>query len=189
MTMSKKMKLLIHICCAPCLAAPLAHLKCEGNFHLHGFWYNPNIHPYLENRRRLETLQLFAEKEALPLIIKDEYKLEEFLQGVVFRESVRCRFCYYDRLHYAAIVAAKGKFEYFTSTLLYSKYQNHDLIREIGETCAREQGVKFLYRDFREFWKEGICLSKTADMYRQQYCGCIYSEKERYFPDKKGDKL
>jgi predicted adenine nucleotide alpha hydrolase (AANH) superfamily ATPase len=78
-------------------------------------------------------------------------------------------------------LAKRGKFDYFTSTLLYSKFQNHDLIKSIGESVARSTGVPFWYEDFRSGWKEGIAKSKEAQMYRQQYCGCIYSEKERFF--------
>ena len=88
--------------------------------------------------------------------------------------------CYYDRLKYTAIVAKKGNFDYFTTTLLYSKFQKHEMIKEIGESLAKEYGVNFYYEDFRQYWQEGIELSKARKMYRQQYCGCIYSEKERY---------
>jgi len=177
---TEREKLLIHVCCAPCLIAPLKHLQQEDEFDIRGFWFNPNIHPYQENQRRLQTFQEFASSVDLKLIIKDEYELEGFLRQVAFREGDRCRICYYMRLNYAAIVAAKGGFDYFTTTLLYSKFQKHGLIREIGEACAKEHGIKFLYRDFREYWKEGIEMSKKEEMYRQQYCGCIYSEKERY---------
>lgn len=178
----KRKKLLIHVCCAPCLIAPLKHLQAEDKYDIWGFWFNPNIHPYLENQRRLDTLKDYAEKTGLKLIIKDEYNLEEFLRQVTFREGDRCRICYHSRLRYTAIVAAKGGFDYFTTTLLYSKFQNHELIREIGEACGKEQKVKFFYQDLRKYWKEGIELSKEEEMYRQQYCGCIYSEKERYLP-------
>jgi predicted adenine nucleotide alpha hydrolase (AANH) superfamily ATPase len=78
-------------------------------------------------------------------------------------------------------MAKRGKFDAFTSTLLYSKFQKHDRIRELGESVARAVGVPFVYRDFREGWKHGVETSKRLGMYRQQYCGCIYSEKERYF--------
>lgn len=172
-------KLLVHICCAPCFAAPYFHLKEQG-FDITGFWYNHNIHPYQEYQKRLETLQTFAENENIRMIYKNEYELEKFLQQATFRENNRCRMCYYDRLKYAAIIARKGNFEYFTSSLLYSKFQKHDLIREIGESLGREYGVPFYYHDFREYWKEGIALSKEKSMYRQQYCGCIYSERDRY---------
>lgn len=173
------MKLLVHICCAPCFAAPYFHLKAEGH-DVHGFWYNHNIHPFTEYRKRLETLQEFAEKENFPLIVKDEYELEKFLRKTAFREQERCKICYYDRLKYSAVIAKKGNFDAFTTTLLYSKFQKHDLIKEIGESLAKEYGVKFYYQDFREYWQEGIKISKEKEMYRQQYCGCIYSERDRY---------
>ena len=173
-------KILVHICCAPCFIAPYFELKKSNQFEIFGFWFNPNIHPYTENQRRSETLQKFAEAESIRMIWKDEYNLEEFLQKTVFRENLRCYTCYYDRLKYAAIIASKGNFSFFTTTLLYSKFQNHKMIREIGESLAKEYGIKFYYEDFRKLWKEGIKLSKERNMYRQQYCGCIYSEKERY---------
>ncbi len=173
-----KMKLLVHICCAPCFVAVYQHLKEKHQ--IHGFWFNHNIHPYQEYKKRLDTFKEFADSEKIPLIIKDEYRLEEFLQKISFRETNRCKICYYDRLKYAAIVAKKGDFDAFTTTLLYSKFQNHQLIKEIGKSVAKENDIKFYYEDFREYWKEGIELSKEKEMYRQQYCGCIYSERNRY---------
>jgi len=172
-------KILVHICCAPCFAAPYFHLKEQG-LGIHGFWFNPNIHPYQEYQKRLNSLKEFAVKENIPMITKDEYELEKFLRQSAFRESDRCRMCYYDRLKYAAIIARKGNFDYFTTTLLYGKFQKHEMIKEIGKSLGNEYGVKFHYQDFREYWKEGIDLSKQKEMYRQQYCGCIYSERDRY---------
>ncbi|HOD54141.1 MAG TPA: epoxyqueuosine reductase QueH, partial [Candidatus Cloacimonadota bacterium] len=80
-----------------------------------------------------------------------------------------------------ALIAKKGHFDAFTTTLLYSKFQKHELIREIADNIAREIDIPFFYQDLREYWKEGITLSKEKEMYRQQYCGCIYSEKDRYW--------
>ena len=174
------MKLLVHICCAPCFIAPYFHLKEKGH-EIHGFWYNHNIHPYTEYKKRLEALQDFADKESFPLIVKNEYELEKFLQKSAFREQERCRSCYYERLKYTVLIAKNGNFDAYTTTLLYSKSQKHELIKEIGESLAKEYGIKFYYEDFREYWKEGIALSKENQMYRQQYCGCIYSERDRYF--------
>jgi epoxyqueuosine reductase len=170
--------LLIHVCCAPCLVAPYFQLR--ENFNLRGFWYNPNIHPYTEYKKRMSALENFAAEQELEVIYKDEYNLEEFLRRAVYRENNRCEQCYYDRLKYTAIIARKGKFDYFTSTLLYSKYQDHEKIREIGESLAQEYKIKFYYEDLRKYWSDGIRISKEKGMYRQQYCGCIYSEKERY---------
>jgi predicted adenine nucleotide alpha hydrolase (AANH) superfamily ATPase len=105
--------------------------------------------------------------------------LEEFLRQVAFREEDRCRHCYRLRLARTAEAAKEGHFDAFTTTLLYSRFQKHELIRSIGDAVAEMQGIPFLYRDFREGWSEGIRISKTLGMYRQRYCGCIYSEKDR----------
>ena len=177
------MKALIHICCANCLIYPLKVLQQE-EWDVRGFFYNPNIHPYQEYKRRLEAVQHYEKEAALQVIYRDEYNLEEFLREVAFREAERCRFCYHLRLQAAAQVAKRGKFDAFTSTLLHSKHQDHELIRIIGEQIGKEQGIPFLYRDFREGWRQGIEESKALGLYRQGYCGCIYSEKERYLGKK-----
>jgi len=145
-----------------------------------GLWFNHNIHPYTEYEKRKDTLKDFVESENIQMIWKDEYNLEEFLRKAAFREESRCAFCYYDRLRMTAGIAKKGNFDFFTSTLLYSKFQKHEMIKQIAESVAKETGTKFYYEDFRLLWKEGIQKSKEKEMYRQQYCGCIYSEKERY---------
>jgi epoxyqueuosine reductase len=179
-------KILMHICCAPCSAYPLTVLEKEP-VDVFGFFFNPNIHPYQEYERRRDTLVRYADLRNLRLIVRDQYDVVQFIRDVVYREEDRCRTCYFMRLEAAARTAKKGRFDFFTSTLLYSKHQKHDLIREMGEGLARRYGVQFLYRDFREGWKEGIRLSKEANLYRQQYCGCIYSEQDRFRPaPKKG---
>lgn len=172
-------RILVHACCGPCFVAPYKHLKEDG-WEVQAFWYNHNIHPFIEYNKRLLALKQFVESENIPLIMKDEYDLEKFLRNSAFRELTRCYSCYYERLKYCAIIAKKGKFDAFSTTLLYSKYQNHKIIKEIGESLAKEYGVNFHYQDFREYWKEGIEISKGIDLYRQQYCGCIYSEHDRY---------
>lgn len=172
-------KLLLHTCCGPCTVYPLKRLREEG-FEVMGFFYRHNIHPYTECLKRQEALQTYAEGAGFRVICQEEYDLEGFLQNVVFREADRCAYCYHDRLKSAALMARRGKFDFFSSTLLYSKFQNHALIRSIGESLGRRVGVPFYYADFREGWKEGIAVSKEMGMYRQQYCGCIFSEKERF---------
>jgi epoxyqueuosine reductase len=181
------MKLLLHICCAPCTVYPLKALAADG-MAVHGYFYNPNIQPYQEFQKRLGSLEDFAGSSDLPLIIDRRYELEEFLRRMAFREAQRCRFCYYDRLLSAAHIGRRGKFTAFTSTLLYSKYQQHELIREIGEQVAREVGIPFFYQDFRPGWQEGIEESKRLQLYRQSYCGCIYSERDRYYRRGTGNK-
>jgi hypothetical protein len=117
------------------------------------------------------------------VIYQDGYDVEGFIQNVVYREADRCRYCYHDRLRSTALLAKRGKFDYFTTTLLYSKFQNHDLVKTTGEAIGKSVDVDFLYQDFRAGWKEGVETSKDLGMYRQQYCGCIYSEKERYYKE------
>lgn len=176
------MKVLMHSCCGPCTIYPLGVLRDEG-WEVMGFFYRHNIHPYTECLRRQETLEHYAARQNLRVIIQDGYDMESFIRNVAFREKERCRYCYHDRLQAAARVARKGKFDAFTSTLLYSRHQKHGLIQEVGESIAKETGVPFLYKDFRTGWQEGIAQSKALGMYRQPYCGCIYSEKERYYRD------
>ncbi len=173
-------RLLLHICCGPCTIHPLEVLRAEG-WEVHGYFYNPNVHPYTEYRRRAETLAAYAAGVGLPLTVAPDYPVEEFLRQVVFREGERCRFCYGLRLRRAARVAREGKFDAFTTTLLVSPYQKHDLIREMALRVASEEGVEFLYRDFRPGFREAQARARALGMYRQPYCGCLYSEKERYY--------
>ncbi len=177
------MKLLLHLCCAPCTVYPRQQLA-SAQADIHGLFFNPNIHPYREYRRRMEAVQQLQQQTGLPVIYQGGYGLEEFLRRVVFREAQRCYTCYYWRLQTTAKIAKRGKFDAFSSTLLYSKFQQHDLIKQIGETLAQDEGIPFYYEDFRVGWKEGIKLSKEMQLYRQQYCGCVYSEQERYASEK-----
>jgi predicted adenine nucleotide alpha hydrolase (AANH) superfamily ATPase len=146
-----------------------------------GFFYRHNIHPYTECVKRQETLESYADQNGFRLLVTDGYDIEGFLRTMAFREADRCRICYHERLTATAKMAKRGKFDAFSSTLLYSKFQQHDVIREIGEAAGKDAGVAFHYQDFRVGWQEGVVTSKEMGMYRQQYCGCIYSEKERYF--------
>ncbi|MCK4244857.1 MAG: epoxyqueuosine reductase QueH [Candidatus Omnitrophica bacterium] len=175
-------RILLHICCAGCACYPYQKLKEEG-FEVVGFWYNPNIQPYEEYRRRLMATGYFAQATSLKLITDTDYPLKNFLKGILAKEEakeVRCSFCYEMRMERAARSAKERGFDYFTTTLLYSKFQQHNLIKELGEKLGEKYDVNFYYEDFREGWKEGITLSKKMGLYRQQYCGCIFSEKERY---------
>ncbi|MBP1745459.1 MAG: hypothetical protein H6Q54_74 [Deltaproteobacteria bacterium] len=173
------MKVFLHVCCAPCTIYTLKSLREEG-MDVTGYFYNPNIHPLTEFRKRLLTLENFANVTLLPLAIDKEYNLEDFLKGALDNGKDRCLFCYRTRLDKTFQKAADDRFDAVTTTLLYSKYQRHDNIREIGEELADIYRMRFLYRDFRVGWKEGIESSKRINMYRQQYCGCIFSERDRF---------
>lgn len=180
------MNVLLHICCGPCAIHPLAVLRDEGAG-IRGLWFNPNIQPYTEWQRRLDTLKTWAADEDLPLIEMADYDVIDWLRRMAWREAERCRICYHLRLERAAQVARHGKFDAFTTTLLYSKRQDHDLVLDIGRAVAKDQGVPFLERDFRPGWQAGIEASQQRGMYRQAYCGCIYSEQERFAGRQKDD--
>ena len=174
------MKMLVHMCCAPCTVHPLRVIRNDG-YDVMGFFYRHNIHPYTECMKREEAVIALSDHEELKVIYQEGYDLEGFIQNVVYRESDRCAYCYHDRLRATALLARHGKFDCFTSTLLYSKFQKHDQIKSIGEAVGKRVGVPFYYRDFRTGWQEGIEISKRLGLYRQQYCGCIYSEEERHY--------
>ncbi|MCK9230339.1 MAG: epoxyqueuosine reductase QueH [Syntrophales bacterium] len=177
------MKILLHICCAPCAIYPLRKLRLDGH-QVTGYFDNPNIHPLQEYLKRLDTLIEYAEQEGMPLIRADEYDPEAFMRAVTFREHNRCGACYHLRMSRTARTARREGFEGFTSTLFYSVYQDHDLMKDIAEGCARKEGLCLACHDFREGWREGVSLSRKMGMYRQRYCGCLYSEKERYLQER-----
>jgi predicted adenine nucleotide alpha hydrolase (AANH) superfamily ATPase len=170
---------LLHICCAPCSIVPIDRLRAE-RMNVRGFWLNPNIHPYTEYEKRREAVAAYCRAVDLAVEWRGEYALQEFLRAVAFRETDRCRVCLNLRLGAAAQAAREGGFDAFSTTLLYSRRQPHDLIREVGESIGRTVGIEFLYRDFRSGWREGIERSKALGIYRQKYCGCVYSERDRF---------
>jgi len=178
------MKLLLHCCCAPCSHACVNSLHSEG-IETELLWYNPNIHPYTEYRSRRDCLKEFADNEKLKLEMLDEYGLRFFL-GEVFTEieatqkKARCEKCYSLRLEKTALLSAQRGFSTFSTSLLISPYQDHDAIRRIGEEAAAKYKVDFFYRDFRPLFREGQEKARSLKFYMQKYCGCIFSEEERY---------
>jgi predicted adenine nucleotide alpha hydrolase (AANH) superfamily ATPase len=173
------MKILLHTCCANCAIYPLKVLSEEGH-QVFGYWYNPNIHPFTEYQRRLEALKILEGKRSFPVFYHDSYDLEKFLKAAIQDVQNRCAFCYKIRLIKAASHAKEQNFDCFTTTLLVSPYQKHELIRELGEKIGADLGIKFLYRDFRPGFYEGKNEGRSLELYSQKYCGCIFSEKERY---------
>jgi predicted adenine nucleotide alpha hydrolase (AANH) superfamily ATPase len=174
------MRLLLHVCCAPCAIVPVRALRTEGTA-VTGFFFRDNIHPYTECLRRQETLAQYSRQIGLEMIWQPGYDLEGFIRRVVYREDERCSLCYQQRLEATAALAREGRYDAYSTTLLYSRYQQHDTLRDIGESIGRTLGVPFHYRDFRAGWREGLAESRRIGLYRQKYCGCIYSEKERFF--------
>ena len=173
------MKVLLHICCAPCSAACIKVLR-EENIDVTGYWYNPNIHPYKEYESRLNALKEYSKMIDLDVVYNDYYGLREFTKNVVNILDNRCGYCYLSRLEEVAKYASENGFDAFTTTLFISPYQNHDLMKKICESLEEKYNVKFLYRDFRPYFYEGKKMFKETGLYMQKYCGCVFSEEERY---------
>ena len=191
------MNLLMHICCAPCAVYPLTDIKQKG-IDVTGLWFNPNIHPYTEYKNRLEAvkrLEILCNTEdtnpPIPPLVKggkggfkveyiDEYGLKEYLRNVVGSEDNRCEYCYSVRLEETAKKAKEMKADAFTTSLLVSPYQKFGMIMDIGREMQEKYSVEFYGEDFRIGFNEGRRMSKEMGLYRQKYCGCIYSEMERY---------
>ena len=163
-----------------------------------GFFFNPNIHPHQEWRQRLKTAKEFAEKVSMEIHVVNHYGLRDFLERVYkvvepvdgddtikFSDGhhARCRICYAWRLYETAKFAKGNHFESWSSTLFYSIHQNHELMKSTAEMIAKQVGIKFYYEDFRVGWQEGIDISHELELYRQNYCGCIFSEEERFSKD------
>lgn len=172
-------KVLIHVCCAHCAAYTAEHWRQQG-YEVGGYWYNPNIHPYTEHQNRLESMKALAEEINLPLIIEEGYDFIEYFRRVAGHEEERCEHCFELRLASTAEAARKKGFEAFTTTLLISPHQKHDVLKETGEKIAKTQGIEFLYADLRKRYSDSRHITKPLNLYRQQYCGCLYSEWERY---------
>ncbi len=179
------MKLLMHICCANCCLYPLQTL-CSKGIDIKGLWFNPNIHPYTEYRMRLESLQELEKTWGLELEYSDHYGLKEFIRAVVNNEDNRCSICYSMRLEETARTAKKMGLDGFTTSLLVSPYQKFDIINNVGREMGKRYSIPFYSEDFRPGWKESVGLSKKLGLYRQKYCGCVYSEMDRYTKKVKG---
>ncbi len=175
----ERKSVIIHCCCAHCAAYTMDYWQQQG-YRVSALWYNPNIHPYQEHQHRLEAMKSFIQGANLPLIVVDGYDMIAYFRQVAGHEAERCRYCFGLRLAKSAEVALETGSTAFTTTLLISPHQKHELIREIGTKLAREKGIDFLYADLRKRYSDSRHLTKKLNLYRQQYCGCVYSEWERY---------
>ena len=172
-------KVLIHSCCAHCAAYTIEYWRQQG-YETSALWYNPNIHPYTEHQLRLEAMQSLAQEIRLPLLIVEGYDIIDYFRQVEGHESERCQYCFRLRLSKTAETAKVKGFNAFTTTLLISPHQKHDLLQEIGNDLAKEKGIAFLYADLRKRYSDSRRMTKPLELHRQQYCGCVYSEWERY---------
>ena len=174
------MKLLMHTCCAPCSVYCIEALRKE-KIEPTLFWYNPNIHPFQEYKARKNCLIEYASKIGIKLESIDEYGLDDFCKNVVNNLEGRCvNYCYSVRLRKTFEYAKEHGYDTVTTTLLYSIYQKHDYIKLLCEKYSEEFGIEFLYRDFRVGFWEGHNKAKEEGLYMQKYCGCVFSEEDRY---------
>lgn len=177
--MDPDLKLLLHICCAPCSTTTLAAWR-EAGADLAGAFYNPNIHPFVEHERRRVTLLAYAARVGMPLLGEPEYDVKAWraMIGDALEKGHRCRLCIGQRLRHVAKLAASNGFAAFSTTLLVSPYQDQEIIRKEGELAAAANGVEFRFQDLRPRYRESVELSRAAGLYRQKYCGCSFSEEE-----------
>ena len=182
------MKLLMHTCCAPCSVYCIDSLRKE-EIEPTVYWYNPNIHPYIEYKTRRDTLKEYAKSIDIEAVFHEEYGLDEFCKNVVCDLQNRCvNYCYRVRLEDTAKYAKQNGYDTITTTLLVSPYQKHEFIHELGDKIAKEYGLKFLYRNFRVGFREGQAKARELGLYMQKYCGCIFSEEMSKSAHQKKDK-
>ena len=184
-----KNKLLVHACCAPCLVAVyediqnnLNEYKLESNEDFDVIWYNINIHPKEEYELRKKTLEEYLTLNNKEGIFLDEYDLFKWTKEAVnFKENgflMRCEYCYISRLEKVFEYAKNNGYACVTTTLLISPYQKHDVICKVCDMLAKKYNVEFLYKDFRPMFWDGQHKAKDLGLYRQKYCGCIFSIDE-----------
>ena len=174
------MKVLLHTCCAPCSVYCIKSLRAEGIEPI-VYWFNPNIHPYMEYKVRRDTLKEYTKNIGVNAIFDENYGLRDFCKNVVNDLENRCvKYCYRVRLEQTAKYAKENGYDTFSTTLLISPYQNHNALKKIGEEMAEKYELTFLYRDFRPGFKEGQAEARELGLYMQKYCGCVFSEEMRY---------
>jgi predicted adenine nucleotide alpha hydrolase (AANH) superfamily ATPase len=172
-------ELLLHQCCAPCSVGAVAALEKE--FRINGFWFNPNIHPAEEYAKRKDSLLKYASGKNIYMIPDRGPAVteEEWLNSAPDGREKRCEFCYTLRLERTAGVAKKLGIGRFSTTLLSSPFQKHELIAKIGREIAKNKSVEFVYRDMRNNYFEGKDSARKSGFYMQKYCGCLFSIQER----------
>lgn len=180
-----KPKLLLHVCCGPCSSYVLEYL--HKYFDITIYYYNPNIYPDVEYKRRMEEAKKFLIDAKYDIkFIEADYNPNEFYDVVkdvhhLGERSIRCYNCYKLRLEESVKFANNNNFDYFTTTLSISPYKNSDWLNEIGYLLEDKYNVKYLCADFKKNngYKRSLELSKEYNLYRQEYCGCVYSKNER----------
>ena len=179
-----KPRLLLHSCCGPCSSYVITYLK--DYFDITILYYNPNIEPYEEYiKRKNEQIRLIKELNCGIKLLDIDYENDKYRESVIGHEKdreggERCHLCYKLRLDKTASMAKENNFEYFGTTLTVSPYKNAEVLNNIGKELENIYNIKYLYSDFKkkDGYKKSIELSKKYNLYRQDYCGCLFS-KER----------
>ena len=183
------MKLLMHTCCAPCSVYCIESLRSE-EIEPVLYWYNPNIHPYTEYKTRRDTLKEYGKDIGVQVIFEEQYGLRSFCKNVIDDLENRCtNYCYRVRLEQTVKYAKENNYDSFTTTLLVSPYQNHNEIKKICEELSEKYNIDFIYKDFREGFRQGQAKARELGLYMQKYCGCVFSEEDRYSKQIKKDKV
>lgn len=172
------MRCLLHVCCAPCSVYPVERLSSKAE--LAGIYFNPNIHPLMEYKARRDSAVEYFKSIGIELNVAD-YDINVYFSDIFDGGTDdRCARCWRVRLKETALAARRGGYDTFSSTLLISPYQNHERIRAIASEISEETGVSFYYEDFREGYRYSQETARSRGLYRQKYCGCIFSEAERF---------
>lgn len=167
---------MLHVCCGPCAIYPLQEL-IKKNIEIEGLFYNPNIHPKAEYDQRLLNAQIYFDSLNIPLHFTEDFR-QEVWEDYRGNKENRCQMCYTLRFEYLVHYAKEHGFDAFTTSLLVSPYQQHDLIKDICERLSKKYDITFYYQDFRMGFRNGQEIAKINGLYRQKYCGCILSYQE-----------
>ena len=174
--------MLLHVCCGPCAIMPVTRFLDAG-YKVTAWFMNPNIQPLAEYLRRREAAEQCAAHFGIPILFEDAtWNITAWLRAVAGNDvaPARCKYCCESRVTAAFLKAESLGFDCVSTSLLYSIYQPHEVIAACGRKRASESDIEFVYQDFREDWQQGIDICRTLGLYRQPYCGCVYSESDRY---------
>lgn len=181
-----KPKLLLHTCCAPCFSS--VHETLKDRFDLMIFWFNPNIYPVSEYKKRLDEIIRYSKITQTKTIIDDDYKnsskkWDENIKEFAYEPEggKRCKKCFEFRLKESARVAKNNNFDYFCTTLTVSPHKNAQIINKVGNNIMDQSGIAFFEADFKKNngYERSVILSKQFNFYRQNYCGCKYSIRKK----------
>ncbi len=173
-------RIIVHVCCGICAIETFQHLQYD--FEPAGYWYNPNIHPYQEYKLRLQTAGYVFQRIKKEIEWDTRYNIFDWFSAVMphaKEKNNRCRICYHLRLEKTAQFAKQEGIKFFTTTMFASIHQDLKAIKESGISIGEKYGVEFLPLDLTKYYQKGKQTARQWHLYRQRYCGCLFSELER----------